>query len=397
MKDESLNVSFFTNVKIIDVEKNQVLVDKSNAIHTQNMARAIARALASEPNSIIYRIAFGNGGSFEDIGGNTILRPPNDGTQGDGWESRLYNETYSEILVGPDVGTDPGSWGPNSQRIGGGASPENDPENNSVVSNEAGLRSVVTATCFLNPSEPISQLPSTANENSIAVQEKTFSFDELGFYTPGLPAESTRGILRVDVGNKNSDSLLPANMRDKSYTFVITVNGVQVTQTINIPDIPNLTFGDLCEGLNTGAWTTGPSNPLMDNLSSVYITERSTTNSYPTITGRESFGFLVFESGLTGISSTVTVAGNQCNTEQFLYDLTEGNCVVNSSGTVVSIPGVDRGVQNSSADATLERERLLTHITFSPILKKANRTLKIVYNLTVSVAQVKDTVVDIVS
>ena len=104
---ESLDVSFSTRVVISEhaiesngkpSEKGDILLDKSNAVHSQNMARAIARSLAREPNGHIHRIAFGNGGSFTDAGETTIINPPNDGTRGDGWESRLYNETYSEIV-----------------------------------------------------------------------------------------------------------------------------------------------------------------------------------------------------------------------------------------------------------------------------------------------------------
>jgi hypothetical protein len=35
----------------------------------------------------------------------------------------------------------------------------------------------------------------------------------------------------------------------------------------------------------------------------------------------------------------------------------------------------------------LERERLITHLIFSPITKAANRTLTITYTLTISVAR----------
>jgi len=53
--------------------------------------------------------------------------------------------------------------------------------------------------------------------------------------------------------------------------------------------------------------------------------------------------------------------------------------------------GVNAGVQNDAANPGNERERLLTHITFSPILKKANRIIEIEYTLTVSVSQTQST------
>jgi hypothetical protein len=50
-----------------------------------------------------------------------------------------------------------------------------------------------------------------------------------------------------------------------------------------------------------------------------------------------------------------------------------------------SVQGQDAGVQNDPVNSDTERERLLTHLIFSPVLKSANRTLQITYTLTVSV------------
>ena len=47
----------------IEDDLGNVLVDKDNAIHPQNMARVISRALANESNYFIKEIAFGNGGT----------------------------------------------------------------------------------------------------------------------------------------------------------------------------------------------------------------------------------------------------------------------------------------------------------------------------------------------
>lgn len=404
MKNENLSVNFSTNVKIIDVEQNEILLDDSNAIHAQNMGRVISRGLSNEINSIIHRIAFGNGGSFVDVGDNIVLNPPNDGTGGEGWQSRLYNETYSEIVdnENPEVGIDPGSWGPNSKRIGGGSVPTDDPESNSVVSHEAGRKSVITATCFLNKNEPVSQLGEKTFDQLISEEEQTFQFDELGFYSPGKPAESVPGYLRVDVGNKTSDDLIPSDMYGNTYTISLEVDGSAINDNLTIPD-PNasggqtgsgpsgeLTYGDLCEGINTGNWLDqGNTSPFVIDLNSVYITDRSTTNTYPSILGEESFGFLVFESATVGDSSTVILPAGSCTSGEFFFDISNETCSIEST------PGDDSGTQNSSVDPDNERERLLTHITFPPILKKENRTLKIVYSLTVSVAQVGETVVDV--
>lgn len=390
---DELSVNFSTRVIIEDLESGEVLLDKANAIHSQNMARAIARGLANEDNSIIYRIAFGNGGSFTDAAENIILNPPNDGTGGEGWESRLYQETYSEIVDGPSVGIDPGSVGPANVRLGGGSVPEDDDPANSVHSVEVGRKSNIIAQVTINRNEPITQLAATAGPNTISEpEETTFSFDELGFYTPGRGAAPTPGIARIDVGTRNSDSLIPAAMMGESFSINMTVNGDQLFSTITIPASGSgsgpggeITFGDLCEGINSGNWITGDS--LEDVV--VLITNQSTTNTYPSILGAETFGYLVFQTVATGTTASVSI---DCSSGSFFEDITG---VTDCVGRVEEITGLPVGVLNDPSNTGNERERLLTHITFPPILKKANREIRIRYILTVSVAQVADTILDI--
>lgn len=401
MIQDGLGVVFTTNVKISDPSTGEVLLDKSNAIHPQNMSRIIARALANEPNSTLYRMAFGNGGSFVDVGGNIILNPPNDGST-DGWQARLYNETYSEILHGPRVGEDPGSWGPNVGRVGGGAVPEDDPVDNTVFSLETGKKSVIVARCYINPNEPRSQLPEDVADGMISPNERAFEFDELGFYSSGAQAKNSPGYMRINVGNATSDTHIPPEMYGKSYTLIIKIDGSNQSDTILIPDPTNpsspvtgsgsggeLTYGDLCEGINTGSWLggggSGGGSPISNGVK-VYITERSQTNTYPTIAGMESYGYLVFESKTVGDESSVW---SQCTSNSFLSDITGSTC------DITFVDGSDAGLANSTLDPTEERERLLTHITFPPILKKADRTLLIQYNILVSVVQTGSTVVDI--
>ena len=62
---ESLPIIVEGHVRIED-DLGNVLVDKKNAVHPQNMARVISRALANESNYFIYRIAYGNGGTLVD-------------------------------------------------------------------------------------------------------------------------------------------------------------------------------------------------------------------------------------------------------------------------------------------------------------------------------------------
>jgi len=97
---EQLPIQVKGHVKIAD-DLGHVLLDRDNAIHPQNMARVIARSLANEPNGNIYRIAFGNGGTETDAAYTVSYKTPNTG-QDDNinqtFDTRLYNETYSEIV-----------------------------------------------------------------------------------------------------------------------------------------------------------------------------------------------------------------------------------------------------------------------------------------------------------
>ena len=166
------------HIKVED-DLGNVLVDKDNAVHPQNMARVIARALSNENNFIIHRIAFGNGGTEIDAAFNITFKTPNDGQPPDTqtWESRLYNETYSEVIDDSNtalLGTDPGSAGPRvGTRPGGGGNPTDDPATVEHVSGpgtrsrELGLTSEVVVVAVLNPSEPSGQLSNDKTPNNI--------------------------------------------------------------------------------------------------------------------------------------------------------------------------------------------------------------------------------------
>ena len=73
-----------------------------------------------------------------------------------------------------------------------------------------------------------------------------------------------------------------------------------------------------------------------------------------------------------------------------LLDGASGNLLFSSltgfSAIETAVDGEAQGIQNDPVLYTTERERLLTNIIFSPVLKSANRSLSINYTLTVSVA-----------
>lgn len=386
----SLDVNIDGHLKITDKTNDIVLVDKHNAIHSQNMSRIIARALAREPNYYIHRIAFGNGGTVTDPTGTIIFNPPNDGRSGS-WESRLYNETYSEIVDELDInfGSDPGSAEPGNIRTGGGSVPEDDPEGGGVSSVEVGNKSNVIIRMFINKNEPTGQI-NTINDFGVAVDEneRTFVFDEIGLYSPGKQAAATSGYSSVNVGNKTSDDntlLLPSTV----YTLNVTVDGENYSSTITTPSGGHgagnaITYGDLCEGINSGEWITA-GDDITDKVI-VFITDRS-GGTYPTIFNKESYGFLTFQSLTTGTASSVTITCDTNSSTDLLKAITNNIC---SNVNVNQTAGGDAGVLNDSLIPTNERERLLTHIVFPPITKTADMALEIEYTLTVSVSKTSD-------
>ena len=111
------------------------------------------------------------------------------------------------------------------------------------------------------------------------------------------------------------------------------------------------------------------------------ITDDGTT-PFSTTSGAETFGYLRIESGTSGVGSTIDLTG--ANTTAFLAAL---NPPSGASLFENDVNGADAGLQNAPTDPTTERERLLAHLIFSPVLKSSNRTLIITYTLTVSVAR----------
>jgi len=377
------------------------LVDQYNAVHPQNMARIFARALANEPNYFINRIAFGNGGTLVDAAFTVTYKTPNDGQSPDTntWDSRLYYETYSEIIdegqttLNPLLGTDPGSADYRTGvRPGGGAVPSSDPPSTphisgpGVRSQELGLLSQVIISSTLNGDEPRSQFasdtfPTTQNT------ESQFVFDEIGLYTSGAQAIPTKGYQYIDVGTRIStddSGLLPG----LSYSFNIAVDGGSpVTVTFTVPSSGGsgaggqVLYGDFCEAINTGspAWGMTGSTPLPGGAR-VLISDQ-TAGTFPTIAGAQTFGFLKFESPTSGVTSAIDLAGTQ--TTSFIASL---NPPLGAT-LATRVAGSAAGFQNSPSTPAEERERLLTHIIFSPVLKSKNRTISITYTLTISVAR----------
>lgn len=370
---------------LIEDDIGNILLDKENAIHPQNMARVIARALSREDNYRIHRIAFGNGGTNIDAAFTVLFKTPNDGQPPDiqTWDSRLYNETYSEIVddsIAPAslLGTDPGSADARvGVRPGGGAVPEDDTSSNFVESRSLGLTSEVKIEVLLNPSEPLGQIENDQTANTSL--DSSFTFDELGLFTTGAPGRDSTGSQDVDVGDKTSTDITPL-LAGIPYDFKIKVDGATSFATISLTSpAANPTYGELIEALRdpTGvglSWNV--TQPLPGNAI-VSITD-TTFGTYPSISGDQTFGFLRFISDTAGSTSTIELAAGTVNDDLF----------ASLSGTILAaVDGVDKGVEDNLLESSTEQERLLTHLIFTPVLKAANRTLKVTYTLTIAVAR----------
>jgi len=391
----TVSVTIKGHLKITD-DLGNILLDQDNAIHQENMSRVIARALSDEFNYTIYRIAFGTGGSSTDAASVTTINPPNTGVPPDvrTWDSRLYNEVFSEIIdagntvLNPNLGVDPGSADSNTGiRPGGDSTPSLNPSSvlhvsgPGVKSVEQGLISNVIITSVINSNDPIWIAPTNL-----------FTFDEMGLYTSGLQALAYPGYQYVDVGNQISTNTTNL-IGNTQYSFQINVNNSGlinvsfIVPSIYTPSNPP-TFGQLCDALNSGNVTWNPSwagNSPLPGGTTVSITD--TSGLYTTISGVTTYGYLQFTSGSVGATSSVLVGHGLIN------DLFANNNLVASRACNLLNPiqGQAAGVQNNPLVPTTERERLLTHLTFSPITKGIGRSLTILYTLQVAVAPTLET------
>ena len=92
------------HIKIFDPVTGEILQDKSNAIHYENMSEALAQSIANKGTGVIESMAFGNGATAVDSTGIITYLPPNV----TGQNAELYNETYSKIVDNTNVlNTDP--------------------------------------------------------------------------------------------------------------------------------------------------------------------------------------------------------------------------------------------------------------------------------------------------
>jgi len=142
-------------IKITDPNTGEILVDKRNAIHYENMSISLAESLSNQGQGMIYQMAFGNGGtSVDPTGIITYLSPNSTGTN-----ASLYNQTYAKVIDNNNVNN-------------------TDPTRNKLETRHVSGTNYtdIIATCLLDYGEPEVQ---DALDNATG-NESLYVFDELG-------------------------------------------------------------------------------------------------------------------------------------------------------------------------------------------------------------------------
>ena len=149
------------HIKIFNPETNEILIDKRNAIHYENMSIALAESLANAGQGFVYEMAFGNGGtSVDPTGIITYLTPNSTGTN-----ASLYNQTYKKV-------------------VDDRSATNVDPSRNKIETRHVTGTSYtdIVVNCLLDYGEPNGQEANDTATNT----ESSFVFDELGLvsYSP---------------------------------------------------------------------------------------------------------------------------------------------------------------------------------------------------------------------
>jgi len=159
------------HIKISNPETGEIIVDKRNAIHYENMSISLAESLANAGQGTIYQMAFGNGGtSIDPTGIITYLTPNSTGTN-----ASLYNQTFIKVVDDRSVNN-------------------TDPARNKIESRHVSGTNYtdIVVSCLLDYGEPSGQdaIDNATNADSLYV------FDELGLVSY-LPSGQGRLLTHV--------------------------------------------------------------------------------------------------------------------------------------------------------------------------------------------------------
>ncbi len=174
MINENNGVFVQGHIKIHNPETGEVLVDKKNAIHYENMSIALAESLGNAGQGPIAEMSFGNGGTNVDPTGIiTYLTPNTTGTN-----AGLYNQTFTKVV--DDRNAD-----------------NTDPTRNKIETRHISGTNYtdILVTCLLDYGEPNGQdaFDTASDENALYV------FDELGLRSANLSGTLGNGQLLTHV------------------------------------------------------------------------------------------------------------------------------------------------------------------------------------------------------
>ena len=154
---DQLKLKIDGHVLIKDYDTGEIILNRRNAIHYENMSFAIVSVLTNTNNidglsGFIKSLAFGNGGVIVDGSGNVTYNA----TKTTNITDELYNENYSKVVNNTEA---------------------EDADNNlSIVHTGNTTYSDIVVTCTLDYSEPDGQ---DALDDT-AIQEGDYVFDEIG-------------------------------------------------------------------------------------------------------------------------------------------------------------------------------------------------------------------------
>jgi len=94
MPNETGGFHFEGHIKIFDPKSGEILIDKRNAIHYENMSVAMVNSLSNQGQGTLYQMVFGNGGTNVDPTGLITYLTPNTV----GINTSLYNQTFSKVI-----------------------------------------------------------------------------------------------------------------------------------------------------------------------------------------------------------------------------------------------------------------------------------------------------------
>ncbi len=166
------SIAISGHIKIFDPNTNEVIVDKRNAIHYENISESLANSLANRTIGQIYSMSFGNGGSSVDPTGVITYLPPNT----TGQNADLYNQTFSKVVDD----TSASNTDPSRNRL-------------TVLHTTGQVYTDILVSCLLDYGEPAGQ---QAFDNSTDFNGD-FVFDELGLKTWNGSADDLRLITHV--------------------------------------------------------------------------------------------------------------------------------------------------------------------------------------------------------